>query len=73
MRPKVSEKGGGVLVDIPMCSGMVWVSDGWGLGGVVLRKGSLGRGHVCVCVCVRADHTPAAVSQHEGVDFPVRR
>ncbi len=35
-----------------LCCGMVWVSNGWGLGGVVLRKGSLSSGCLCVCGCV---------------------
>lgn len=30
--------------------GVVWVSEGWGLGGAELRKTSLSRGCVRVCV-----------------------
>lgn len=52
-----------------LCCGMVWVSKGWGLGGVVLRKGSLSRGCVCMCVC--ADHTSVAASNRgSGVSCP---
>ena len=54
-----------------VCCGMVWVSKGWGLGGVGLRKGSLSRGcvWVCVCVCVYVDHTSVAASNRGEWSF----
>lgn len=49
-----SRWGRGSTLRVSVCCGMVWVSSGWGLGGAVLRKGSLssGRVRVCLCVCV---------------------
>lgn len=52
------------------CCGVVWVSEGWGLGGVVLRKTSLSR--ECVCVSVCWPHLCGCLQQR-GVDFPVQR
>lgn len=57
--------GVGTPCAVSVCRGMVWfgLAMGGGLGGVVLRKGSLSS------VCLRADHTSA----QKGADFPVQR